>query len=383
MIPPGEINKSQPELMVSRMDIAKVTTDKDRQKILIKELHDIVDRPLRLMVACGTQHRTMLQHGVLKQLPEDIEIVAGPGCCVCVMPVGHVDAFIKIANQPDVITAACKDLIKVPGSNGSLESAMKKGARVEIIFSPMDALDIASREPDKIVVYPAVGFEATASSVAETILVAAQRGLENYCVIPSIRLLPPTIDLLMHDPVLNIQGFLGSEHFNTISDTEAYTVLAQKHHIPCCLAGFEIAEILEGIVSLVRQIRNGQSFFDNTSAFIYSSKETIQAREMVSEVFFAVDTLWRGLGSIKKSGYVIRDELSLYDATKRFGIRFSEGREEGPCHCDAIISGRGLPPDCPAFGMACTTQNPIGPCMISDEGMCSSYFKYNNTETSN
>ncbi|MBU1233681.1 MAG: hydrogenase formation protein HypD [Proteobacteria bacterium] len=360
------------------MDIAKVTTDNNRQKKLLKELHDIVDRPIRLMVACGTQHRTILQHGFLNQLPEEIDIVSGPGCSVCVMPAGHVDAFIKIAVQSDVITAACSDLIKVPGSNESLESVMKKGARVEIISSPMDALDIASREPDKIVVYPAVGFEATAPSVAETILVAAQRGLENFCVIPSIRLLPPTIDLLMRDPELNIQGLLSSDHFNTISDTEAYTVIAQKHHIPCCLAGFEVTEILEGIVSLVKQIKNGQSFFDNTSAFVYSSKETMQAREMVSEVFFAVDTLWRGLGSIKNSGFVIRDELSLYDATKRFSIRFSEGQEEGFCQCNAIISGRGLPPDCPAFGMACTTQNPIGPCMIADEGICSSYFKYNN-----
>lgn len=358
------------------MDIAKVKTDPNRQKILIEELHDIVDRPIRLMIACGTQNRTILRHGILEQLPAEIDIVAGPGCSVCVMPAGHVDAFIKIAVQSDVITAACEDLLKVPGSTESLESVRKKGARVETISSPMDALDFADREPDKIVVYPAVGFEATAPSVAETILTAAQRGLDNFCVIPSIRLLPPTIDLLMHDNELNIQGLLSSDHFNTISDTEAYTAITKKHHIPCCLAGFEVLEILEGIVSLVRQVKNGQSVFDDSSAFIYSSKETIQAREMVSEVFFAVDTSWRGLGDIPKSGFVIRDELSLYDATKRFNIRFSEGREERRCQCNAIISGRRLPPDCPAFGMACTTQNPIGPCMISKEGICSSYFKY-------
>lgn len=150
----------------------------------------------------------------------------------------------------------------------------------------MDALDLACREPDKIVVYPAVGFEATAPSVAETILSAAQRGLDNFCVVPSIRLLPPTIDLLMHDTELNIQGLLSSDHFNTISDTEAYTVITKRHQIPCCLAGFEPTEILEGLVSLVRQIINGQSFFDDSSAFIYSSREAIQAREMVAEVFF-------------------------------------------------------------------------------------------------
>jgi len=248
---------------------------------------------------------------------------------------------------------------------------------VEIISSPMDALDIATREPDKTVVYPAVGFEATAPSVAETILEAARRGIDNFCVIPSIRLLPPTIDLLMHDPDLNIQGLLCSDHINTISDTEAYTVLAKKHDISCYIAGFEVVDILEGILCMVKQIQRGETTFDDTSAFIYSSDEKMEARKIVSEVFFAVETLWRGLGSIAQSGFVIRDELSLYDATKRFNIRFSEGQEQCLCMCSDIISGPGLPPDCPAFGMACTPQNPIGPCMISDEGICSSYFKYN------
>lgn len=359
------------------MKVDGISPEESRQQILLQELHDIVDRPIRLMVACGTQHRTILRHGLLKHLPADIEIVPGPGCSVCVMPAGHIDAFIKIALQPNVITAACEDLIKVPGSSESLESVRTKGAHVEIISAPMDALDIASREPQKIVVYPAVGFEATAPSVAETILVAAQRGLGNFCVIPSIRLLPPSIDLLMQDKVLNIQGLLSSDHFNTISDSAAYTVITQKHKIPCCLAGFEVVDILAGIVHLVKQIKKGQATFDDTAAFLYSSEETLQARKKVFEVFFAVDTLWRGLGRIKNSGFVIRDELSLYDATKRFNIRLTEGREGCLCQCSAIISGHRLPPDCPAFGIACTPQNPIGPCMISDEGMCASYLKYN------
>jgi hydrogenase expression/formation protein HypD len=359
------------------MNSGKVTTDEERQQELFDELHEIVDRPIRLMVACGTQNRAILRYGIREKLPRYLDLVAGPGCSVCVMPAGHIDAFIKVALQPDVITAACDDLIRVPGSTESLESIMKKGAHVEIISAPMDALDIAVNEPDKIVVYPAVGFEATAPSVAETILEAARIGLDNFCVIPSIRLLPPTIDLLMHDPELNIQGLLCSDHINTISDTEAYTVLAKKHNLSCFIAGFEAVDILEGLVSLVKQIRNGESVFDDTSAFIYSSEEKKNARKMVAEVFFAVDTHWRGLGSIEQSGFVIRDELSLFDAVKRFNIRFSQGHEQCLCQCNAIISGRSLPPDCPAFGMACTPHNPIGPCMISDEGICSSYFKYN------
>jgi hydrogenase expression/formation protein HypD len=359
------------------MEAGDVSKDLDRQQELLEELHKLVDRPIRLMVVCGTQNRAILKYGIRRKLPEMLELVAGPGCSVCVMPAGHIDAFIKIATQPKVITAACEDLIRVPGSKQSLATIWKKGARIEVISSPMDALDIARREPDYTVVYPAVGFEATAPSVAETILEAARLGIENFCVIPSIRLLPPTIDLLMLDPDLNIRGLLCSDHINTISDTKAYTQLAKKHRLSCYIAGFEVVDILAGIVSLVKQIRNGESLFDDHSAFTYSSADNRKARRMVSEVFFAVDTDWRGLGTIEQSGFVIRDELSLFDATKRFNVRFEEGLESCMCQCNAIISGRGLPPDCPAFGMACTPQNPVGPCMISDEGICHSYYKYN------
>lgn len=359
------------------MEAGNHPLDLDHQNKLIEELFELVDRPMRLMVACGTQNRAILKHGIRKKLPADLDLVAGPGCSVCVMPAGHIDAFVKVGMQKDVITAACDDLIRVPGSKESLGSIWRKGARVEIISSPMDALDIARREPDFTVVYPAVGFEATAPSVAETILEAARLGIENFCVIPSIRLLPPTIDLLMLDPELNIRGLLCSDHINTISDTEAYTALARKHRLSCCVAGFEVVDILEGILSLVKQIRKGESLFDDTSAFSYSSDDNKIARKMVSEVFFTVDTDWRGLGTIERSGFVIRDELALFDATKRFNVRFEDGEESCMCQCNAIISGRGLPPDCPAFGMACTPQSPIGPCMISDEGICYSYFKYN------
>lgn len=362
------------------MEAGEHTQDLDRQKRLLDELHKIVDRPMRLMVVCGTQNRAIIKHRLRGRLPQDLDLVAGPGCSVCVMPAGHIDAFVKVAMQPRVITAACEDLLLVPGSKESLRSIWEKGARVEVITSPMDALEIACKEPDETVVYPAVGFEATAPSVAETILEAARRGQENFCVIPSIRLLPPTIDLLMMDPDLNIRGLLCSDHINTISDTDAYTELARRHNLSCYIGGFEIEEILEGILSLARQIRDGKSLFDDTSAFIYSSDDNMRARKMVSEVFFAVDTDWRGLGTIERSGFVIRDELSLYDATKRFNVRFEEGEESCMCQCNAIISGRGLPTDCPAFGMACTPHNPVGPCMISDEGICSSYFKYHRQE---
>ena len=353
-----------------------MTKQQRSSEAILEELHDIVDRPIRLMVICGSHNRAILRYGLRDLLPDFIHLVAGPGCSVCVMPAGHIDAFVKVAQQPNVITATCEDLLRVPGSQYSLADIQAKGHRVEIIYSPQQALELAFLEKDKTVVYPAVGFEATAPSIAETILEAASLGVENFCVIPSIRLLPPTIDALLRDTELCIQGLLCSDHLNTISDTEAYTNLAKKHHLSCCIAGFDKSDILQGILSMVKQIQRGESVMDDSGSFIFSSEETAKARKMVSEVFFATTTSWRGLGDIEESGFVIREELSLYDATKRFNVRFADGDEESMCHCNDIISGRALPPDCPAFGMACTIQNPVGPCMISDEGICASYFKY-------
>lgn len=357
-----------------------VADQRDSEKLL-SELHRIVNRPIRIMVACGTQNRAILQYGLRDKLPDLIQLVAGPGCSVCVTPVGHVDAFMHVARQAGVITTTCLDLLRLPGSFGSLEDIKKAGGCVELISSPREALTLALEQPDKIIFYPAVGFEATAPSIAETILEAARLGVDNFCVLPSIRLLPPTLDALLLDSGLNIQGMLCSDHLNTISDTEAYTKIAKKHNLSCCIAGFEQREILQGLLGLVQQILCGESLVDDSGAVIYSNEENNKARKMVSEVFFATETRWRGLGDIKDSGFVIREELALYDATKRFNVRFFEGHEQyAACRCSDIISGRSLPPDCPAFGMACTLKNPVGPCMISEEGICASYFKYNLAE---
>ncbi len=343
---------------------------------LLRELQHIVDRPIRIMVVCGTHNRAIMRYDLRRKLPENLDLVAGPGCSVCVMPAGHIDAFVRIAMQPDVITVTCDDLLQVPGTRDSLASVQKKGARVEVISSPQEALDIAINNPDQIIVYPAVGFEATAPGIAETILDAACQGIDNFCVIPSIRLLPPTLDTLLADPDWDIDGLLCSDHINSLSDTEAYTSLARKYNLSCCIAGFELEDILRGLVNMVKQIKKGVSQLENLSSVIYSSEEYSMAKRMVAEVFFAVDTIWRGLGIIEESGFVIRDELSLYDATKRFNIRLSDEQSQCQCFCGMIMSGRGLPPDCPDFGKGCTRKHPIGPCMLSSDGICASYFKY-------
>lgn len=344
--------------------------------LLIEELQSLVEHPLRVMVVCGTQTRALLKYGLDDLLPEKLDIVSGPGCSVCVMPPGHIDAFIKIGLQPDVITATCEDLLRVPGSRDSLESIRKKGARVEVVDAPMEALDLARKFPDKIVVFTAVGFEGAAPDVAGSILEAAREGIDNFCVIPSIRLLPPSLDNLMRDPELNIRGLLCSAHVESITDTEAYADLARRHHLACAVAGFDITEILKGLISIVKQIGTGKYENANPFAGITSKEESALTQEMLSEVFFAVETDWRGIGSIKGSGFVIRDELSLYDAVKRFNIRFREGEEEIHCNCSEIISGRGTPNDCPSFGISCTSRHPIGPCMVAQEGICASYFRY-------
>jgi len=343
---------------------------------LFRQLEEITDIPVRIMVVCGTHIRAILRYELRKYLPDTLELISGPGCAVCVMPAGHIDAFVKAGSEPDVITAACEDLLKVPGSRGSLGTMRAKGARVETISSPMEGLRLALKEPDKIVVYPAVGFEATAPSVAETILEAARLGVENFCVVPSIRLLPPTLDTLMCDPDLSIQGLLCSDHINSISDNDAYEYLTQKHHLACSIVGFELKNILSGLINLVKQYKTGTTEGDRSFSASFTSEESLRAAKMVSEVFFAVDTDWRGLGTVEESGFVIRDELSLYDATKRFKIRFNDVDEPCMCQCDKVISGLALPTDCSAFGRTCTIQNPVGPCMGSKEGVCASYFRY-------
>lgn len=343
---------------------------------LLRELQHIVDRPIRIMVVCGTHNRAIMRYDLRSKLPANLELVAGPGCSVCVMPAGHVDVFVKIGMQPDVITVTCDDLLQVPGTRDSLASIRAKGARVEVISAPQESLEIAKNNPDKIVVYPAVGFEATAPSIAETILDAARQGIDNFCVIPSIRLLPPTLDSLLCDPDWNVDGLLCSDHINSLSDTEAYTHLARKYHLSCCIAGFELEDILSGLINMIKQIKKGVSQLDNLSTVLYSREEYSKAKEMVAEVFFTIDTIWRGLGIIEESGFVIRDELSLYDATKRFNIRLSDEETQCQCFCGMIMAGRGLPPDCPDFAKGCTIKHPIGPCMLSSEGICASYFKY-------
>jgi len=224
---------------------------------LLLELQHIVDRPIRVMVVCGTQNRAILRYDLEGAAAARPRTRRRARCTVCVMPSGHIDAFVKIAKQPDVITTTCEDLLQVRGTRESLASIRDKGALVEVISTPGESLAIAEANPDKIIVYPAVGFEATAPGIAEVILDAASRGIDNFCVIPSIRLLPPTLDSLLADPHLNIDGLLCSDHINSLSDTEAYTTLAQKHRLACCIAGFEQEDILRCLLNMVKQIKRG------------------------------------------------------------------------------------------------------------------------------
>ncbi len=358
------------------MDTSEGRLDNVVPEVLLTELHALVDRPIRVMVVCGTQTRTILKYALDDLLPDNFEIVSGPGCSVCVMPAGHIDAFVKIALQPDVITATCEDLLRVNGSTESLASIKEKGARIEVVDAPIEALNLARKFPDKIVVFTAVGFEGAAPDVAETILEAASEGIGNFCVIPSIRLLPPSLDNLLRDPDLNIRGLLFSAHNEAITDTGAYADLARRHHLSCAVAGFSISDILEGLISIVKQIRSGTTEQSNPFAGMTPTEESARSQDMLSEVFFAVETDWRGIGNIEGSGFVIREELSLYDAIKRFNIRFKKGEEQVLCQCAEIISGRSTPNECPAFGIYCTSRHPIGPCMVTKDGICSSYFRY-------
>ena len=334
------------------------------------------DRKIRIMEVCGTHTNAIFRHGLRSLLPEGIELISGPGCPVCVTPAGHVDAFIAAADLDQVIVATFGDLIRVPGSRGSLARAREAGARVEIVYSPMDALQLAQRQPDQMVVFPAVGFETTAPTIAATVLEAERLGLDNFSIIAACKIMPPPLELLLSDPELKIDGLLCPGHVSAIIGADAYQPLAEQYHISCAVAGFEPADIVSGLLSLARQIRAGEARVDNCYSRVVTDQGNLRARELTDAVFAVVGTEWRGLGVIAGSGLGLREKYRKFDAFDRLDLKVESVPEPKGCKCGDILKGRLLPPACPLYGKRCTPLQPVGPCMVSSEGTCAAFYRY-------
>ena len=358
------------------MKCAEEFRSRELTETLLQALPVDTEKNIRIMEVCGTHTNAIFRHGLRSLLPKHIELISGPGCPVCVTPAGHVDAFIAAAQLPKVTLATFGDLIRVPGSNGSLAKAREDGARVEIVYSPMDALQLAQKEPNRIVVFPAVGFETTAPTIAATILEAKRLNLDNFCIIAAAKIMPPPLELLLSDPELKIDGLLCPGHVSSIIGADAYKPLAENYHISCAVAGFEPADIVSGLLALARQISAGTAKVENCYTRVVSDDGNQRARELTSEVFAVVDTEWRGLGVIPGSGLGLRDPYRKFDAFARLDLHVEPAPEPKGCKCGDILKGRLLPPACPLYGKRCTPLQPVGPCMVSSEGTCAAYYRY-------
>jgi hydrogenase expression/formation protein HypD len=350
--------------------------DKELSKSLIQEIQKNSRQPIRLMEVCGTHTVSIFKHGVRSVLPDTISLLSGPGCPVCVTAQGEIDAFIELSRVKDVIITTFGDLMRVPGSNSSLQRERAKGQDIRMVYSVFDALEIAKTNPNKEVVFLGVGFETTAPTIAASVLSAQTMNLKNYSVISAHKLVVPALIILAKTKEVKIDGFLLPGHVSVIIGAVAYREFLKNYQIPCVIAGFEPVDILSSINMLVKQIEKGKTNLENAYPRAVTEKGNQKAQSLLQSVFQIRDAVWRGIGSIPDSGLFFRQKYEHYDATKRFQIAFQQIPEPKGCACGEILTGVKIPPDCALYKKRCTPLNPVGPCMVSTEGTCAAYYKY-------
>jgi len=354
--------------------------DRGVAKALSEKIWAVSKRRIRLMEICGTHTMAIFRHGIRSLLPKHIELVSGPGCPVCVTAMEEIDRAVKLAQMPGVMVTTFGDMLRVPGSSSSLKNEQAKGAMVRMVYSTVDALKLATDNPDREVVFLGIGFETTAPTVAAAIRTAHERGQRNFSVLSAHKLLPPAMDALLSGGDLAIDGFICPGHVTTIIGTSSYESVAAHYHIPCVVTGFEPVDILEGVLMLVEQVEEGRAAVQIQYGRGAGPKGNTAALRLMDEVFEPCDSPWRGLGVIPRSGLAIRKRYSRHDARVRFDISVPQASEPAGCRCAEILRGVARPVDCRLFRKVCTPRTPVGPCMVSSEGTCAAYFKYHDDE---
>ncbi|MCX5702776.1 MAG: hydrogenase formation protein HypD [Candidatus Omnitrophica bacterium] len=339
-----------------------------------------------IMEVCGTHTQNFFRFGLHKLLPSNLRLISGPGCPVCVSPQEYIDRAIHFAKSKDTIILTFGDMLRVPGSNSTLEKARAEGAHVFMIYSPLDSLKIARQNPQKKVIFLAVGFETTAPTIALSILMAKKEKLKNIFFFSSLKLIPPAMGFLLKDKRLKLSAFLCPGHVSSIIGTKPYEFIPERYKIGCCVTGFEPLDILEGLYLLLRQIVRNSPEVANQYMRVVTKSGNRRAQKIILEVFKLEDASWRGLGKIPKSGLKLRDEFSQFDAEKQFPSSSKlqtpclSGRQANSklqkCRCADVLKGLIDPAQCPLFGKACLPEHPYGPCMVSSEGACNAYYKY-------
>jgi hydrogenase expression/formation protein HypD len=328
------------------------------------------------MEICGGQTHTFIKSGIDQMLPDAITLVHGPGCPVCVTPLEQIDRAIAIASRPEVTFTSFGDMLRVPGSTTDLLSVKAHGGDVRMVYSPLDAVRLAQRNPGREVVFFAVGFETTAPANAMAVWRARELGVRNFTVLVSHVTVPPAMMAILDSPDNRVQGFLAAGHVCTVMGWTEYEPIAAKYRVPIVVTGFEPVDILEGMLMAVTQLEEGRSQVENQYVRSVKREGTTPARDLVAQVFQLVDRKWRGVGEIPRSGLGLREEFADFDAEYRFGLGALEVQEPAECRAGDVLRGKIKPFECPAFGTLCTPERPLGAPMVSTEGACAAYYNY-------
>jgi hydrogenase expression/formation protein HypD len=343
---------------------------------IAREIAQVATRPWKIMEVCGGQTHSIIKNGIDQMLPAGIEMIHGPGCPVCVTPLGLIDKALAIAAQPGVIFCSFGDMLRVPGTDMDLFQVKGAGGDVRVVYSPLDAVELAAKNPDKQVVFFGVGFETTAPANAMSVHVAKRRGLKNFSLLVSHVLVPPAIEAIMSALENQVQAFLAAGHVCSVMGYWEYPPLAERFKIPIVVTGFEPLDLLEGIRRTVIQLEQGRHEVENAYERAVTFEGNLPAQKLLSEVFEVTDRAWRGIGVIPKSGWKLSEPYRDFDAEERFQLTGIHTEESPLCHAGDVLRGVLKPSECPAFGKECSPRHPLGATMVSSEGACAAYFNY-------
>ncbi|MEU6969756.1 hydrogenase formation protein HypD [Kitasatospora aureofaciens] len=350
--------------------------DPDLARRLLEDIRATVTRPWALMEVCGGQTHSIIRHGIDQLLPEDVELIHGPGCPVCVTPLEAIDRALAIAARPEVTFCSFGDMLRVPGTDRDLYRVKGAGGDVRVVYSPLDALRIAQENPQREVVFFGIGFETTAPANAMAVHQARRLGVRNFSLLVSHVRVPPAIEAIMSSADCRVQGFLAAGHVCSVMGTTEYPELAERHRVPIVVTGFEPLDLLEGIRRAVRQLERGEHRVENAYPRAVQDTGNPAALRMLQEVFTVTDRAWRGIGTIPGSGWRLSDAYRDFDAEHRFDVTGVTTRESARCRSGEVLQGLIKPHECEAFGTACTPRTPLGATMVSSEGACAAYYLY-------
>jgi hydrogenase expression/formation protein HypD len=350
--------------------------DPDLAKRLLDDIHATVTRPWALMEVCGGQTHSIIRHGIDQLLPEQVELIHGPGCPVCVTPLETIDKALEIASRPDVVFCSFGDMLRVPGSGKDLFRVRSDGGDVRVVYSPLDALKIARENPGKQVVFFGIGFETTAPPNAMTVHQAKRLGITNFSLLVSHVRVPPAIEAIMTSPTCRVQGFLAAGHVCSVMGTQEYPALAERFRVPIVVTGFEPLDVLEGIRRTLKQLEEGRHEVENAYPRAVPAEGNPAAKAMLADVFEVTDRAWRGIGVIPGSGWRLAEAYREFDAEHRFSVEGITTAESSLCRAGEVLQGLIKPHQCEAFGTDCTPRNPLGATMVSSEGACAAYYLY-------